>query len=335
MLRANAAVLALASSLNKDDILNLVTTNSEVAVVHRIAASTGGLALLQLDPPLQIGGAGSLQTGVDRAYAAATTDESLLPNGLNRLVVITDGGGLADAIAPGPLRGQWTSNRIQLVGVGVGNAKSYRNEVLGAATDAGHGANIYLDSVKEAVPALHDRFDEIMDEAGGEVTIGVAVPSLLDMVELDPSGAIVTESHLLKSDLGRGRSMVFRRFVRVCDPDSVALLGLTLDITLAWNDPVTGERKSRVDHIKVGDAVQANSAGGSFPLLKTSAILAFGNALKSLDSARFKDACVKLAAARNAMSSTGPSAPVDPELDSILAQIQRHPVMTKANLKCP
>lgn len=333
MARANAAVTALASSLNAGDVLNLVTTNTEAPALHRIAASKGDPALFPLTSLFSIGGAGSLQTGVDRAYAAATESESLLPTGLNRVVVITDGGGLADAIAPEPVRSHWIAEHIQLVGVGVGNAKSYRNDVLGAATSAGHGANLYLDSVKEAVPALHDHFDEVMDEAAGDVTIGIAVPSLLQIVEVDAAGAMISESQLWTSDLGRRRSMVFRHLVTACaSPDPAALLTQTIDITTSWTDPAFPERQSRVDHITLDAAMPAKI---SYPVLKTSAILAFGGALSSLTPSRFKDACTKLTDARTALSEQSPGAAADPELDSILAQIQRHPVMTAANAKCP
>ena len=61
--------------------------------------------------------------------------------------------------------------------------------------------------------------------------------------------------------------------------------------------------------------------------LKASAIIAFGNALQSLDSARFHDACKKVAAARANASMTSNDPVGDPELDSILKQLVAHPLM--------
>jgi hypothetical protein len=328
--RANAAVAALASSLNAGDILNLVSTNTDVPVVHRIAASSGDPALFPLTSLFEVGGGGSLQTAVDRAYAAAKAGDSLLPSGINRVVVITDGAGQATDIAPEQLSAGWTSDHIQLVGVGVGAASTYRNDVLGAATAAGHGANLYLDSVNEAVPALHDRFDEVMDEAGRDVTVGIAAPSLLEMVDVDDSGA-VAQSQLLTSDLGRGRSMVFRHFVKVCvGADSKALGTQTIDITTTWTDPVSGEPRSRDDHPMIQDLRHANP---SHQAQKVAAIVAFGGALKSLTPSRFKDACKKVADARTALSNDPAGAQSDPELDSILLQIKAHPLTDPAT--CP
>ncbi len=71
-------------------------------------------------------------------------------------------------------------------------------------------------------------------------------------------------------------------------------------------------------------------------MLKASAILAFTNALQSLDTSRFQDACIKVAAARAASMPT-PNEPVDggdPELDAILVQLNAHPLIKAANLPC-
>ena len=333
MARANAAVAALASSLNTGDILNLVTTNAEAPLVHRIAASTGDPALFPLTSLFHVVGGGTIQTAIDRAYKAANDVNSLFPAGINRVVVVTDGGGLASDIAPDQIVAGWNNNRIQLVGVGVGSAPTYRNDVLGAATAEGHGANLYLDSVKEAVPALHDRFDEVMDEAAGEVTIGVAVPSLMEMVNVDDSGAVVSEGQLLRSDLGRRRSMVFRHLVKMCsspDPTTSVLLDQTLEITTSWNDPGSGKRLSRVDKLTIGSAMPTAE---SYQMRKVTAILAFGSAIQSLTPSRFQVACVGLAHARTALSSAGQGSPSDPELDSLKAQLEAHPLM--GGNKCP
>src|SRR3954468_15888630 len=109
--------------------------------------------------------------------------------------------------------------------------------------------------------------------------------------------------------------MVFRHLVTACPSlDPTALQTQTIDITTSWSDPGFTERQSRVDHITLAAAMPGQI---SYPMLKTSAILAFGGALSSLTPSRFKDACSKLTAARTALSAQNPGAQMDPELDSI------------------
>jgi Ca-activated chloride channel family protein len=329
MARANAAVLALAESLNKDDVLNVVTTNSDVAVVHRVATIAGDPALFPAKQPLAVSGAGDLAEGLGRAYTEAAAVESYLADGINRVVVITDGGGLPESIDTRPIHDAWVTQRIQLVGVGVGLAPSYRPALLDAATSAGHGPNLYLDSVAEAEAALHLRFDEVMDEALSDVSIGFQLPTAFQVVNPQITSAGVGEGQLATSDLGRGRSMVFRHAVTICpSADSVALAQTSLTVTLSWNDPASPERRSKPFSFLVG---KVKGQKPSYPFLKTSAIIAFTNALQSLEVSRFQAACQKIADVHAAYLSH----PADPELDSIAAQINAHPLMVENKLTCP
>jgi hypothetical protein len=321
MKRANAAVLALAASLNKDDVLNLLTTDSERKPVHRRAASDGDPALFPANEPFTVSGADSFKVGVEHAYELATAADSYLTDGINRVVVITDGGGPATAIDTSSVQAHWTDQQIRLVGVGVGSAPSYHNELLAAATTAGHGANVYLDSVAEADIALHQRFDEIMDEAASAVTVSFRVPWMFTVVNPDASGAMITESALATSDLARGRSMVFRHIVTRCStaplPD---LANVMMEVTANWSAPGMVDRQAMTVPIQLAQALLDKP---SYPILKTSAILAFGGALQSLQVSRFQDACAKAVDARAHLGSISE----DPELDSILKQLQAHPVM--------
>ena len=328
--RANAAVLALAESLNKDDVLNVVTTDSDVAVVHRVATIAGDPALFPVKQPLTVSGAGDLGAGLERAYTAANAAESYLAGGLNRVVVITDGGGLPESIDIRLIHDRWVTARIQLVGVGVGLAPSYRPALLDAATSAGHGPNLYLDSVAEAEAALHLRFGEIMDEALSDVSIGFQLPTIFHVVNPNVVVAAgVGEGQLATSDLGRGRSMVFRHAVSICpDADPVALAQTSMTVTLSWNDPALPDRQSKPFSFTLE---QVKGQKPSYPFLKTSAIIAFTNALQSLEVSRFEAACKKIAYVHAAFQSH----PADPELDSIAAQINAHPVMVNNKKTCP
>lgn len=331
MNRANAAVIALSESLNKDDVLNVVTTDSDVAPVHRVATIAGDPALFPADHPLKVSGAGDLAHGLGRAYAAANAEGSYLAGGINRVVVITDGGGLPASIDTRPVTDSWIARRIQLVGVGVGLAPSYRPELLDAATGAGHGPNLYLDSVAEAEAMLHRRFGEIMDEAFSDVSIGFQLPTMFKVVNPDNLGAGLGEGALGRSDLGRGRSMVFRHAVSLCPSIDLMMLDPTsMTVTVSWNDwtdPAVPVRQSKPFTFLFKKVPHTPS----YPFLKTSVVIAFTNALQSLQVPRFEAACQKIADVHAAF----PTHPADPELDSIAAQINAHKIMVNNNKTCP
>jgi hypothetical protein len=123
--------------------------------------------------------------------------------------------------------------------------------------------------------------------------------------------------------------MVFRHAVSLCpNPDSAALAQTEMLVTLSWRDPSVPELQSKPFKFSIGDL---HAQKPSYPFLKTSAIIAFTNALQSLQLSRFEDACQQVGAVHSAFLSL----PADPELDSIAAQISAHPVMI-ANMKsCP
>lgn len=325
--RANAAIDAIAASLNKDDVLSLVTTDSEVKPIVRRAQSDGDPALFQDEDAIVASGSGSLTNGLMRAYDQASSKESYLQGGLNRLVVITDGGSLAKSINTEVIAERWKSKGIRLIGVGVGSAGSYKNDLLAVATAAGHGASLYVDSKEEARRALHERFDEVMDEAVGDVSISFHLPWIFRSVSAELPLPNDVAMPLTVSDLGRGRSMVFRRPVTACDGLDLAANGaLPIEVTASWTEPGTGEARSVALSIPVKEALIDKPSN---QMLKASAILAFANALQSLNVARFQDAChkVDLARAAFAIPILPDTEPGDPELDSILKQLTSHPVI--------
>jgi Ca-activated chloride channel family protein len=327
--RANAAVLAVSRSLNAGDVLNVVTTNPEVAPIHRVAAIAADPALFSEKTPLMVSGAGDVGAALARAYAAATDGDSYLAGGLNRVVVITDGGGLPESIDNRLVNDSWVTQGIALVGVGVGLAQSYNPALLDYATGAGHGANLYLDSPAEAEAQLHLRFDEVMDEALHDVSIGFQLPTIFEVVNPSAVGGVVGEAELARSDLGSGRSMVFRHAVSLCPTaDSMALVKTSMTVTVSWNDPALPERQSKAFTFGL-DMVGGQKP--SYAFRKASAIIAFTNALQSLQASRFQAACDKVAEVHNAFLSH----PADPELDSIAAQISAHPVAVKNMVTCP
>lgn len=332
MTRANAALHALASSLNKGDVLTYLTTDAAVAPVRRVAASTGDPKLFQVEDEIAVSGKDGLPLGVEHAYEQALSADSYLKAGINRVVVITDGGSPEGAIDSNAVTAHWEQEGIELVGVGVGSAGGYHEEMLSAATFAGHGANLYLDSADEAKNILHQRFDEVMDEAAGDVSLSFRLPWVFKQVTPDSSGAGLSEMTLTRSDLGRGASMVFRHTVSLCAKTPLATdLDLPIEVIVSWSVRGNPERQMMKQMIPLKEVIHEKP---SRQVLKATALLAFGNALQSLDVARFQDACTKLAAARDGVPTPNEPDAQDPELESILTQLDAHPVLADKKLPC-
>lgn len=336
MARANRAVLALAASLHKGDVLTFLTTDSDFAPVRRRALSDGDPTLFQKEDWLTVRGAGGLGRALERAYQEANAPESHLGGGLDRLVVITDGGATASTIDTNSISRHWDEEHIQLVGVGVGSAAGYRNGLLDAATTAGHGPSLYLDSAEEATPALRQRFDEVMDVAASDLRISFTLPWIFMPVTAETSNPASDGKELSVSDLGRGRSMIFRRHISVCGSTDLAVAAeLPIEVTATWKagPGADSPRLSKSSSTLVKDA---RLAAQSPQMLKASAILAFASALQSLDGTRLRAACKKAQDALFLAPAT-PNDPVDlvdPEMDSILKQIKAHPLFGDANVPC-
>ena len=216
-------------------------------------------------------------------------------------------------------------DRIELPIAAVGIVRG-RHRNLGA----GLGPSLYLDSVEEADRALHVRFDEVMDEAVGDVYVSFRLPWVFKTAR--PESSLADENATLTlSDLGRGRSMVFRHTVSICPGvDPLQYGELPVEITAAWTvpgkEPGTVERRELKRPLLLKDVMLPEQ---SIQTLKATAIIAFGNALQSLDLARFKNACDKVKTARDALAlpTSNDTDGGDPELDSILKQLIAHPLM--------
>jgi hypothetical protein len=101
-----------------------------------------------------------------------------------------------------------------------------------------------------------------------------------------------------------------------------------MTVTVSWNDPTLPDRQSKPYTFGL-DTLLGKKPTNAFR--KASAVIAFTNALQSLQVSRFLTACGEVAA----VHAANLSAPADPELESIVAQINAHPVMVEKNTTCP
>lgn len=317
--RARAAVTAIAKALRPGDTLNVVTSG-EANLPTPIKIT----ALGATDPAVQAaverlsaGGGNDLAKAVANGYQLANTGFD--NKALNRLVLITDGvvddaGQVSVEVAAG-----YTKNNISIVAVGVGPAKTYDDSLLAAAAKSTFGANLYLDDTAAADELLDLRFDEVMDMAAANVQISISVPWFFEVEDL--SGAGTAGSVLASSDLGPGRSLIFRQTLRVCDESILPQTGTDfVPINVTWStSPDTAPMSDTV-----GASIDELRQADSFPVNKASAILAYAEALRGASHERMVYAHTQVTTALSASPSLH-----DADLEEIQILIEQNPIYLK------
>ncbi len=312
--RAKAAMKAIAARLRDGDVVSLVTWQAEAGV--RLDGLVVGAdtrpeladAIDQLVPD----GASDLAAGLETGYALATAHKR--PDGLNRLVLVSDGGAgtatvdrqaIAEYASDADLRG------IYLVGVATGPAHGYNDALMDFVTDAGRGAYVYADSEAEAKHVFEDRFEEVMDVAARDVRLELDLPDHVAIRQFYGEGYSENPADIVPQHLAPGDSMVFSQVVATgCGPAGAG----EVTARATWVDPATGAADGTEATSTWTDLAKAASAP---QLQKARAIVAYAEALKSLDAARLHEA-QKLIVEVNLELA-------DPDLSEIDALIQLHP----------
>jgi Ca-activated chloride channel homolog len=320
--RAKAAVVALAESLDQGDAINVITTNPAISPVTLTAKMLADPALAAAADPLAVDGYGNVDAALKRGYTVAAGTS----HARKRVVLITDGGELPSGVDLGAIADHYRSDRVALVGVGVGDALSYRDDLLGAATAAGHGADVYLDSVDEATVALRDRFAEVMSTAAEAVSVKISLPpSLLPEIDMGPDFRDTPEQ-LVASDLAAGRSMIFRQRVRLCaaGTKSVPPPSDVVAVDVTWTDPATGMTQVTNYTTSLGEA----GSQGIDQVKKATAIEAYADALKALDPSRLCQAGTVLHTVDTALQD-------DADVHAIAQLFDTDPALAASNCTAP
>lgn len=313
MSRAQSALAAITASVQLDDAFNLVTTNPNGPKIQRVAAADGDPSILTAVAEIGVDGGDDLGNAVTDAYGLAAM--SYKAGGINRVVVITDGGALPTTLDLDLISTKANDDGINLVGVGVGPELGYKDTLLGAATAAGRGANLFIDSAAEADLMLHQRFDEVIDVAATDVLLTVTAPGQYELEEKS-EGFVSSTDQLAFGDLGPGRSMVFRQMLHACNAAAVHPTDV-IKIGVRWN-----ALDGSVQNIDLAPTVAELLAASPFEVQKASAIVAYAEALKSLNTSRLNAAYLLVKQA--SFDSQG----LDPDLPGIKATIEQNPLFT-------
>ncbi len=322
--RAKAAMKGIATSLRDGDVVSLVTWEAEVGVRldGLVIGNDTRPELVDAIDQLVTDGASDLAAGLETGYALAAAHKR--DDGLNRLVLISDGGAgtktidrdlIASYASDADLRG------IYLVGVGTGPAKGYNDTLMDFVTDAGRGAYVYADSVAEAKHVFQDRFEEVMDVAARDVRLELTLPGYLTIQQFFGEGYSTDPAAVVPQHLAPGDSMVFSQVVTAsCDVN--AQPGGKVIARATFVDPETGMPDAVETAAYWYDLASKPPAG--LQLEKARAIVAYAEALKSLDTARLF-AAHELIVAANAHVAEANNNVADPDLTEIEALIQLHP----------
>lgn len=310
MARARGAVAALAQALAPGDSLTVVTPTAkgdtivigeEGDVSHAVAAAKS----------LQADGGEHLGAAVADAYITALLKRP--SGGIGRVVLITDGAARAGEVDLGIVAGNYQLEGISLIGVGVGDATAYDTSLVDAASRAGGGASVYLDSVEEADRMLLDRFDQLMDVWASDVQVVLALPSHLRLKGVPATSPSDSPTGLSRAPLPLGRTMIFRQVLESC-ADVSGLVPTDIGVTVRW----MRRDATQFTDVEAGGSLSLLGLGGAeFPqITKASILLEYAEALANVRTAQIQaihDRIVDLQANLQAPLAE------DPDLDEIRA----------------
>jgi Ca-activated chloride channel family protein len=277
MARLKDSMWAIAGSLKAGDVVSAVTWNTAQLVPLDSHAVTGpdDPALLAMIDALSADGGTDLNAGLTQAYALAQANYGA--DRLNRVVLISDGGanaGITEIDLIAQAAGDSDGEGIYMVGVGVGDAASYRDDLMDAVTDAGKGAYVFVDTPAEAERTFGPRFVQTMDVAARNVQLELTMPWYFAITEFhgeeysaDP--AEVEPQHLAPND-----AMSYHQLIQACDPSQI----LTTDAVKAkvtYEHPIS--RVPMVDELElpIGEIVVRDAS----QLYKGDVVVAFAQSL--------------------------------------------------------
>lgn len=313
--RERAAVKAIAASLAANDIVSMVTwdTNNLIVLDGHVVTGPNDPAVIAAANGLQAEGGTDLNAGLVKGYELATLHYG--QTRLNRVILISDGGanvGVTDETLIGDKSKDADKEGIYLVGVGTGPAPGFNDVLMDTVTDAGRGAYVYLDEPAEAQRMFVNRFDETMEVAARGVQVELTLPWYFKISkfygeEFSTNPEEVEPQHLAPSD-----AMVIHQILQSCDP-AVINNADPVKMRVTWKTPLTYQAQETTLETTVGDLLSADKPH----LAKGEAIVAYAEALKDGKSAALHDALARVQAANPGSN--------DLELNEIAGLIALHP----------
>jgi len=270
---------AIAASLRDGDVVSMVEWSDHNAIIldsHEVSGPDDSKLLRKISSLTAMGGT-DLHAGLTKGYQLAEANRSA--DRIDRVVLISDGGanvGVTDIDLIAAKAGGVDEDGIYLVGVGVGSASTYHDDLMDAVTDAGKGASVFVGSEAEADKMFHTRFMSTMSVAARDVRIRLDLPPGFEIRKFSGEEYSTDPSEVDPQHLAPNDSMVFYQTIRTCAPELVQD-DTALGVHLWWKDPITFEQHERV-YETTFDALLGGEVG---MLRKGTAVFEYAEGLKA------------------------------------------------------
>ncbi len=252
----------LVDQLNDDDTVAIVTYSDSSGIqLYPTPISERELILDTIDS-LQPGGSTHMESGLREGYALAS--EAFQPNGINRVVLLSDGvanAGITDPDALAALIREPADRGIDLVTVGFGMG-NYNDVTMEQLADQGDGFYAYVDTEDEAERLFEDELTStlltVAKNAKIQVVFDEEVVEAYRLIGFENRGVADSEfrnDNVDAGELGAGHQVTAIYEVALQRGVTLEDRGDIGEVFLRWEDPDNGEVVEIDDDIDLRDIV--------------------------------------------------------------------------------
>ncbi len=251
------ALNVLIDELRPTDEVAIVAYGSEAYTILDHTPVSENADIRSAIDRIQTEGSTNAEAGLELGYREA--DEAFLPNGINRVILLSDG--VANVGATGPEAILETIENaagegINLVTVGFGDGQ-YNDALMEQLADSGDGFYAYVDGEQEAVRLFRDDLTGTLLTVANDAKIQVE----FDTNSVTQYRLIGFENRAIRDEdfdrqvdageIGAGHSVTALYEVQLVNPRSAS--DELAVISLRWEDPETGERKEMTEPVSTAD----------------------------------------------------------------------------------
>lgn len=257
----------LVGSLGPADAVAIVTFSDDADLLLPMTPMTQAAEIRAAVAELTPDAATNLEAGLRLGYAHA--QENLREDGLNRVVLLSDGEANRGETSPDSLAdqiAQAAGRSTQLVVVGVGR-ETYNEAVLEQFADQGNGFFAYVDTVREAerlfVHDLTGTLQAVALDAKVQVTFAPEAVSRFRLLgyenrQLDPED--LRDDTVDGGEVGAGHTVTALYEVTLAEGGERDAGAELATVEVRWVDPEHGEPVERSATISAGDLVAFGQA---------------------------------------------------------------------------
>lgn len=240
-----ASFAQLVEQLRPQDTVTLVVYAGSAGVVLEPTSGSEKETILGALDRLQAGGSTNGGAGIQLAYAMAK--QAFIPNGVNRVILATDGDfnvGTTSTKALETLVGDQRKHGIALTTLGFGQG-NYNDHMAERLADVGDGNHAYIDTLQEARKVLVREMQSTLLTIAKDVKI---------QIEFNP--ALVAEYRLIGYE---NRMLAREDFAN--DKVDAGDIGAGHEVTALYELTLVGSGAERLPALRYADAKPAASTG--------------------------------------------------------------------------